>query len=268
VVKNLKNKKTQQPIQLSQDILYFPGHANIVVLNLGSKSLMIDCGRNITEATKIRSEAESLFKNKIEYVALTHFHGDHTHSLPLFSDCQIIASNQLVKFLKAAKRKPERNFPLVFPNVVFEEKYVIKESDSEIIIKQTGGHTPDSSYVYSPKHKLLATGDNIRSDFLWGGRHSDPDKWIFALKEYVSFDINYIIIGHGEIMKKEEVNLILEYVLEVKKMIIDFLEKNKNEKEIILKGKEIKPRGEFEVFIHDDTIIKWYKFWKKKIRST
>lgn len=266
-MEKLKDRETQRSIQLSKDILYFPGHANIVVLNLGSKSLMIDCGRNITEASKIRGEAESLFKNKIEYVALTHFHSDHTHSLPLFSDCQIIASNQLVKFLKAAKRKPAKNFPLVFPNVVFEEEYVIKESDFEVIVKQTGGHTPDSSYVYSPKHKLLVAGDNIRSDFLWGGRHSDPDKWIFALKEYVSFDIDYIIIGHGEIMKKEEVNLILEYVLEVKQIILDFLEKSKNDKKIIPKVKEIKPRGVFEVFIHDDTITKWYKFWKKKLKT-
>lgn len=94
---------------------------------------MIDCGRNFTETREIHEETESLFKNKIEYVVLTHFHSDHTHSLPLFSDCQIIASNQLMKFLIAAKRKPARNFPLVFPNVVFEEKFILKESDFEVI---------------------------------------------------------------------------------------------------------------------------------------
>ncbi|MHA2247883.1 MAG: MBL fold metallo-hydrolase [Candidatus Hodarchaeales archaeon] len=263
----MKKKETQKPIQLSKDVLYFPGHANIVVLNLGSKSLMIDCGRSFAEAGEIRGEAELLFKNTIEYVVLTHFHSDHTHSLPLFSDCQIIASNRLMKFLKAAKRKPARNFPLVFPNVVFEKEYILKESGFEVIIKQTGGHTPDSSFVYSPVHKLLVAGDNLRSDFLWGGRQSNPDKWISALKEYVSFDVHHIIIGHGEIMTKEEVNSIIKYVLDVKRVMAKFIEEFKNDKEIIEEIKEIKPRGEFSVFIHDDTITKWYKFWKKKINQ-
>ncbi len=236
------------------------------MLNFDTKSLMIECGRNINDASEIRRNAESLFNNKIEYVVLTHFHSDHTHSLPLFSDCQIIASDQLVKFLKAAKRKPIKNYPVVNPNVVFEEEYSIKEAEVEVIVKQTGGHTPDSSYVYSPKHKLLATGDNLRSDFLWGGRKSDPDKWISALKEYVDFDVEHIIIGHGEIMTKEEVNAILEYVLEVKKQIIEHIEYRTKEEEIIQKVKEVTPRGKFGVFIHDDTIIKWYKFWKKKMK--
>jgi glyoxylase-like metal-dependent hydrolase (beta-lactamase superfamily II) len=260
----LDKKEVQKSIRLSKDILYFPGHANITVLNLGTKSLMIDCGRNITEAGHIRREAESIFKNKIEYVILTHLHSDHTHSLPLYSDCQIIASKQLTKYLKAAKRKPIKNFPLVYPNVVFNEEYTLKESDFEILVKQTGGHTPDSSFIYSPKHKLLAVGDNLRSDFLWGGRQSDPDKWILALEEYICFDLTSIIIGHGEIFTKQEVIEILAYVIEVKKVIGDLLEESKNDEEIIQRVKDVKPRGEFGVFIHDDTIIKWYKFWKKK----
>lgn len=259
----MKQKEILKSVRLSKNILLFPGHANIAILNLGSKSLMIDCGRNVTEASEIRAEAESLFKNKIEYVVLTHFHSDHTHSLPLFSDCQIIASNQLVKLLKAAKRKPSQNFSLVFPNVTFEEEYSLQESDFKVIVKQTGGHTPDSSFVYSPGHKLLATGDNLRSDFLWGGRNSDPEKWISALKEYVSLNTDYIIIGHGEIMTNEEVNSILEYVLEVKKGMMKFLEEGKKDQEIIPRIKEIKPLGDFGVFIHDNTIVKWYKFWKK-----
>ncbi|MHA2366387.1 MAG: MBL fold metallo-hydrolase [Candidatus Hodarchaeales archaeon] len=260
----MKSKETHKSVQLTNDILYFPGHANIVVLNLGAKSLMIECGRNTTVTSEIRSDAESLFQNKIEFVVLTHFHSDHTHSLPLFSDCQIIASKQLVKFLKTANRKSPKNFEITFPNVVFEDEYILKEANFEVLIKQTGGHTPDSSYVFSPKHKLLAVGDNLRSDFLWGGRKSDPEKWISALKEYLSFDVDYIIIGHGEILTKEEVDAILEYVLEVKMIIVESLEELKQEYEIIQSIKDIKPQGKFGVFIHDDTKNKWLKFWKKQ----
>ncbi len=260
----MSKKKIQKSILLSKDILYFPGHANIVVLNLGTKSLLIDCGRNLVEAGQIRREAESIFKNKIEYVILTHLHSDHTHSLPLYSDCQIIASKLLTKYLIAAKRKPVKYFPLVYPNIIFDEEYTLKESDWEILVKQTGGHTPDSTYIYSQKHKLLAVGDNLRSDFLWGGRQSDPEKWILALEEYISFDLEHIIIGHGDIFTKKEVQEILIYIIDVKKVIGDLLEGDRTNEEIIQRVKDVKPRGKFGVFIHDDTIIKWYEFWKKK----
>lgn len=260
----MNKKELQKSIQLSEDILYFPGHANIVVLNLGKSSLMIDCGRNVADASNIRKEAESFFENKIKYVVLTHLHSDHTASIPLFSDCQIIASNQLTKYLKAAKRKPRKGYPLIYPNVVFDNEYILKVSDFEIIIKQTGGHTPDSSYIYSPAHKVLAVGDNLRSDFLWGGRQSDPEQWINALKEYITFEADFIILGHGELFVKGEIKEILNYVIEVKKLLIDLLKENRNDEEIVLRVNNIKPRGEHKVYIHADTIIKWYKFWKKK----
>ena len=260
----MKKKKNGSFTLLSEDVLYFPGHANLVGLNLGDCSLLIDCGRNIKEATQIKEEIESNFKNKVKYVVLTHFHSDHTHSLPLYADSHVIASSQLFKFLKAAKRKPSKNFSLVFPNTVFDQNYVLKEGDNEIIIKETGGHTPDSTYIYSDKHKVLAVGDNLRSDFLWGGRKSDPNKWISALKEYVSFNIDHVIVGHGEIMTRSEVNEILSYVLEVKEKIFEILVKGLTNEEIINRVLEIPPRGKFRVFIHEDTIIKWFKFWQKK----
>jgi glyoxylase-like metal-dependent hydrolase (beta-lactamase superfamily II) len=260
----LSRKEKQEIIQLSEDILYFPGHSNIVVLNLGKSSLMVDCGRNVADISDIRKEAESFFDNKIQYVVLTHLHSDHTSSIPLFSDCQIIASSQLTKYLKAAKRKPRKGYPITYPNVVFNDEYILKVSDLEITIKQTGGHTPDSSYIYSSAHKLLAVGDNLRSDFLWGGRQSDPVKWINALKEYVAFEVEFIIAGHGEIFVTGEVKEILNYVIEVKKVLIGLLEEKKNDKEIIQSVNTIKPRGEYKVYIHDDTIIKWYKFWNTK----
>ncbi|WP_455140727.1 MBL fold metallo-hydrolase, partial [Candidatus Hodarchaeum mangrovi] len=88
------NKETPYLQQLANNILYFPGHANITVLNLGKTSLMIECGGNIVETAEIRKQAESIFINKIRYVAITHFHSDHTHSMPLVEDCQIIASKK------------------------------------------------------------------------------------------------------------------------------------------------------------------------------
>ncbi|MFX1506729.1 MAG: MBL fold metallo-hydrolase [Promethearchaeota archaeon] len=251
----------EEPLQselLAENILYFPGHANIVALKLEQKAIIVDAGRNMHTAKRIRDTVESSFGTKIETVILTHFHSDHTHSLGVYSDCEIIASQQLVKFLIAAKRKN-----LKVPQASFEEEQIIEDGPFKVIIKQTGGHTPDSCYVFSPKHKLLMAGDNLRSDFLWGGKQSNPDQWISALQEYVSFDVDYIIPGHGLIMTKEEVRAIVEYTVELRRFIHKLIQKGVQENEIVSRVNSDKPPKQTQVYIHESTIIKWFKYWKK-----
>ncbi|MFX1515344.1 MAG: MBL fold metallo-hydrolase [Promethearchaeota archaeon] len=243
--------------QLAENILYFPGHANIVALKLEQKTIIIDVGRNFKEAQQIRDTVETRFGTKIETVILTHFHSDHTHSLPLYSDCEIVASQQLIKFLIAAKRKN-----LTVPKASFDREQIIVDGSFKVIAKQTGGHTPDSTYVYSPNHKLLMAGDNLRTDFLWGGRQSNPDDWISALQEYISFDVDYIIPGHGGIMSKEEVRAITEYTVELRDFMQNLLQEGVKENKIVSHVNTEKPPQHTQVYIHESTIIKWYKYWK------
>jgi glyoxylase-like metal-dependent hydrolase (beta-lactamase superfamily II) len=255
----LVKEEPLQSEQLAKDILFFPGHANIVALKLEQKAIIIDAGRNIHTARRIRDAVESSFKTKIDTLILTHFHSDHTHSLGLYSDCEIIASQQLVKFLIAAKRKN-----LKVPKASFEEEQIIVDGAFKVIIKQTGGHTPDSCYVFSPRHKLLMTGDNLRTDFLWGGKQSNPEHWISALQEYVSFDVDYIIPGHGLIMTREEVRAIADYTVELREFINNLIQEKVKENEIVSRVNEEKPPRQTQVYIHESTIIKWFKYWKKK----
>ena len=244
--------------QLAGDILFFPGHANIVALKLEQKVIIVDAGRNINTAKRIRNAVESSFGTKIETVILTHFHSDHTRSLGVYSDCEIIASKQLIKFLIAAKRKD-----LKVPPPSFEEEQIIEDGPFKVIIKQTGGHTPDSTYVFSPRHKLIMAGDNLRTDFLWGGKQSNPEHWISALQEYVSFNVDYIVPGHGGLMTKEEVSAIAEYTVELREFMHDLIHEGIKENEIVSQVNAEKPPRQTPVYIHESTIIKWFKLWKK-----
>ncbi|UCG03365.1 MAG: MBL fold metallo-hydrolase [Candidatus Heimdallarchaeota archaeon] len=251
----------EEPFQselLAEDILFFPGHANTVALKLEQKAIIIDVGRNIHEARKIRNTVETNFKTTVDTVILTHFHSDHTHSLPLYSDCEIIASRLVEKFLIGAKRKN-----LKVPKAAFEREYIVEDGSFKVTVKQTGGHTPDSCYVFSPKHKLLMAGDNLRTDFLWGGRQSNPEEWISALQEYITFDVDYIIPGHGKIMTKEEVSAIAQYTIELQDFIRQLLKEGTKENEIVARVNTEKPPRKTPVYIHESTLIKWYKFWKK-----
>ncbi|MFW9856693.1 MAG: MBL fold metallo-hydrolase, partial [Candidatus Thorarchaeota archaeon] len=198
-----------------------------------------------------------------------HLHSDHTHSLPCFVDCDIIASALTTKFLRSAKRKPIKKCPVNWqqiPNITFTDDYVLKEAGYEIVCKQTGGHTPDSCYVYSSGHKVLVAGDNLRSDFLWGGRRCNPDHWISALKEFTSLDADYIIIGHGEVLTIENVKAVLDLTIKVKRRTQKLLSENVRDKEIIAEVSNMRSADKHGVFIHADTVPKWIKFWKNKIK--
>ena len=250
-------------IKLAADILYFSGHANIVAFKLGSFILISDTGRNIQEAKDIRTEIESYFNGKITHIIITHFHSDHTHSLPLYADCVVIASEQTKKFLAQAKRKQIAGLPIVSPTIAFKDQHIIQEGKHKVLVKKTGGHTSDSSYIYSPGHKLLIAGDNLRSDFLWGGKEGNPEKWLIALEEYLSLDTAFIISGHGEIITRDPLKALVSLIKEMKILTLALNEKKKSEIEIIAQLNNIQPPKETSIFIHDSTVTKWARFWIK-----
>ncbi|MFX0095580.1 MAG: MBL fold metallo-hydrolase, partial [Candidatus Hodarchaeota archaeon] len=147
--------------KVSENVFAFIGHGNISALLLPTKVVMIDVGRQVSEMIGIRKKIEQISKKKVEIIILTHFHSDHSFGLPAFSDCKIISSELLVKRLKQAKRNPPKGYTAVFPNEIFKNYHEIQDGDVRVIVKQTGGHTDDSTYIYCPNYKILAAGDNL-----------------------------------------------------------------------------------------------------------
>jgi glyoxylase-like metal-dependent hydrolase (beta-lactamase superfamily II) len=241
-----------------------PAYANVTALILPKRVVLVDSGIQLPSVLETKREIEEISKRKIEIVILTHFHSDHTRALPAFSKCRIISSNLLLKNLKQAGRKPPRGYELTFPNETFEDQLEFQEEDIQLIIKRTGGHTDGSTFVYCPNYKVVAAGDNFWTNYFpWGGaRNGDPDMWIQALKEYLSLDAEYFIPGHGPIGRKDKVQELLSYIINVRSVM--------NEKIIAGKTKEeaIKAGDEVEYYVSgiakSSTLKKWYKVWKNK----
>ncbi|MFX1342278.1 MAG: MBL fold metallo-hydrolase, partial [Promethearchaeota archaeon] len=147
---------------------------NTTAFILPSQVVMVDAGarRLPTEMQAVRRQIEGLASKPVKTVILTHFHSDHTHSLPFYSDCTIIASTRLAKHLIDAKRKTILGFPVVAPTELFEDSLELQDGSVRLIIKRTGGHTDDSSYVFFPNDKVLVAGDNLMPGYPWGGKGS------------------------------------------------------------------------------------------------
>jgi len=136
------------------------------------------------------------------------------------------------------------------------------------VIKQTGGHTNCSTYVFCPSFKTIAAGDNLWTEYYpWGcARGSDPDVWIRTLKEYLSLDAKHFIPGHGPVGRKDSVVMLLDYLNNVSSVMKEMIVQGKDEEEIVIAWGEIKYYPSGSGHPHISTLKKWCKIWRARAR--
>jgi ribonuclease BN (tRNA processing enzyme) len=112
---------------------------NTTALVLPAQVVMIDAGarRPPAEMQKVRKQIEALANKPVKTVILTHFHSDHTHSLPFYADCTIIASTRLAKHLHDAKRKTLPGFPAVIPLRSTSTMQSVRRSQVFLLLSQS-----------------------------------------------------------------------------------------------------------------------------------
>ncbi|MFX1300416.1 MAG: MBL fold metallo-hydrolase [Promethearchaeota archaeon] len=239
---------------------------NTTAFILPSQVVMVDAGarRLPTEMQAVRRQIEGLASKPVKTVILTHFHSDHTHSLPFYSDCTIIASTRLAKHLIDAKRKTILGFPVVAPTELFEDSLELQDGSVRLIIKRTGGHTDDSSYVFFPNDKVLVAGDNLMPGYPWGGKGSSLHHWIRALQEYLALEVDTIIPGHGPLLTKAFVQERLKFMLKVQATMQKYISQGKGEKEVLAAADAIPYQKPLSPQAKPQVLRRWYKNWDQQ----
>ena len=239
---------------------------NTTAVILPSHVVVIDAGarRPPTEMQEVRRQIEGLASKPVKTVILTHFHSDHTHNLPFYADCKIIASTRLAKHLHDAKRKTLPGFPVVTPTELFEDSLELQDGMFRLIIKRTGGHTDDSSYIYCPSESVLVAGDNLMPGYPWGGKGSSLHHWIRALEEYLTLDVDTIIPGHGPLMTKTFVQDRLNFMLKVQATMQECITQGKSEKEVLAAADAIPYLKPLSPQAKPQVLRRWYKNWDLK----
>lgn len=247
-----------------------PAYANVSVFVLPERVVFVDCGIQLPAVKKVRREIEEISKRRVEIVVLTHFHSDHTRALPAFSDCRIISSNLLLKNLKLAGRKAPEGFKQAFPTETFDKQLELRDGDIRLLVKETGGHTDGSTYVFCPNYRTIAAGDNLWTEYYpWGGaRGCDPDLWVEALKELLSLDAEFFIPGHGPVGKKDCVINLLDYLHNVSSVMKEMITAGKTEEEVVRAGLQVKYYQSGASRPHISTFKKWYKIWRARINRS
>ncbi len=226
---------------------------NIAAYVLPTQIIAIDSGMHIPIVKSFREKLEADTGKKFTILIITHTHGDHVFGNQIYKDCQIIASKNTEDRMKESANSdwsPEKleerikttedptaleGLEIILPTMTFQDDYTIKDQDVEIIIKNTGGHTEGSSYVYCPNYKILTVGDNLFNEsFPWGGdKTANPLKWISALKEYLSTEAEFFIPGHGNVGGKDKIEEFLSYLEQVTSLMSEMIKENQSDEEII-----------------------------------
>ncbi len=251
---------------------------NVTAFVLPSQIVFVDSGMNIPLMKKFREHIEKETGKKVSTLFITHEHGDHVFGNQIFEDCEIIASkitheamihskehNWTPENLEEWKKSSEdpaalEGLKIVLANKTFEDEYVLVDGDVKVVIRRTGGHTEGSSYVYCQNYKVLFAGDNLfNHNFPWGGNpSSNPIKWIEAIEEYLSLDVEHYIPGHGSTSGREPLEEFLTYLNKVITFMKEMMAEEITEEEILEQADKIEyypPRREEWKAL---TLKKWY----------
>lgn len=233
------------------------GKGNIGAIELPNYTIVIDSTISTKTANAFRKSLESRTKSPIRKLVLTHYHLDHVRGIPVFKDCDTIASEPYKKLRRTAKYQP---------TLTFEESLVLKDEDLAVEIVHAGGHTGDSSYIYFPQEKILFSGDLIfaKSFFYGGDRTFNPEKWTGVLKHFTTMEIETIVPGHGPICDLEEVKIYIEFFEATSRTMKELVQKGMKKKEAVTYKGFPDFYVEYREGVRELALANWHNFYNRK----
>jgi glyoxylase-like metal-dependent hydrolase (beta-lactamase superfamily II) len=203
-------------MRIFKDFYFYPwlsmqeNNANTVFID-GPVPTLIDPGHahlfnNVAEA----AARDGVDMARLKLILFTHGHPDHIEATDLFDEVVLrgIGKEEYVYmrqegkelFLATGAQMPGRPFKLLL------NEGPLTLGDKTFLVIMTPGHSPGSICLYEPKEKVLISGDTVfylgvgRTD-LPGG---DPDRLAESIKKVSRLDVEYLIPGHGEMLKGRE----------------------------------------------------------------
>ncbi|MFX0117460.1 MAG: MBL fold metallo-hydrolase [Candidatus Hodarchaeota archaeon] len=171
----------------------------LTCISLAEALLIIDCGADTEKARKFRHEMEYHFKRKVSHLLLTHGHWDHADALSAFRDVIVVISKKGATKIKA--------------DVKVTKTFVIGTKENNVLFQVSGGHSPDSAYVYYPSEKVLSAGDNLLS--CYAQVFSNGKMVLDLYRSWESLDVKHIIPGHGFLVDKHYLMNVRRYFEEL-----------------------------------------------------
>lgn len=194
-------------------VFYSPNMGSNSYLLLGSKPVLVDTG--IESSAALLDGALSTLgikPNEISLILHTHEHADHFAADKIFYNAEIAMSESAAQSVNL--HDPIRTCSALIDSDQYPKvTRILKDSETldlkpfHLKVIYTPGHSKGSVCFYDKKNKILFSGDVLfRGSF---GRYdlagSDKSELIDSIKKLSKLDVDYMLPGHGLILRKNYV---------------------------------------------------------------
>jgi cyclase len=130
--------------------------------------------------------------------------------------------NQVKEISKVCESIPDLRIEL--PSLTFEDKLVIHGKTRKVeFYCFGGGHTPSDAFLYLPNEKIAFMGDIVLENLHPPIYHSQ--EFINNLLKVSEMDIDKIVPGHGKVVTKDQIDIILNYLYHLNAIVKSALKK-------------------------------------------
>ena len=227
--------------RITEHIAYLPAdHSTdrpiLAVISGINKTLLIDAGNSPVHVAVFLRELEQNHICRGDYMAITHWHWDHTFGLSalnLPAIAHIETRNQLAKMLsyewddeaidKRVQNGIENPFcadmikkeysnrdeiRITLPDIVFEKRVLLDLGGLHCIIEHVGGnHAKDASIIYVDEERTLFLGDCL-GPAIYSEKHYYHRECLLALLDKIEhYNAETYVESHWKPETKEEFQL-------------------------------------------------------------
>ena len=223
--------------QVSGDVhcLYGAG-GNIGILKGKDGLLLVDASYART-ANQVLEEIGKFSPLPVQYLVITHYHGDHAGGSPILGkDAQIISHENCKASMLRSLKPEETPESIGAPEKTFEKEMTVQMGDETIKLLHLGsGHSSGDTVVIFEKAKVIHAGDLFFHgmppyiDVMDG---SDTQNWVTIIGKLCEKYPDYQVIpGHGKVTTMVEYMKFADYLRYLRKKVSEAIEAGKTREE-------------------------------------
>lgn len=206
---------------------------NVTVLKGKDGLLVVDASYPQT-ADPLKEEIAKLSPLKIQYLLITHYHGDHTGGNTIIGkDAQIISHKSCKETIVANLKPEETEQGIGVPQKTFEMDLTIPFEDEKVKMVHFGpAHTSGDAVVIFENAKVLVVGDLFfhgMPPYIDVNNGSDTKNWVSLIEaiceKYPDFKV---IPGHGKVTDTAEYLKFAQYLKYLRKEVAAAIEAGKS----------------------------------------
>ena len=199
------------------------------------KSLLIDSGNSPKHAEDFVKSLRDINAFDIDYVAITHWHWDHTFGMSFFEESTIIANKETKKELEKMKnykwdddsldesvkqgieiefcssmikeefKNNREDIKIITPNIIFDNYIEIDLGGVTVQITKTeNDHTKDGNIIYIKEKGVLFLGDITAPDLYQKNWVYTPSKFMNLMNTIRDYNADIIIEAHDKPNSSED----------------------------------------------------------------